>query len=269
LGVNGLIRGHMRVTDNYPEQEDVRIRMRGKKLKINGITLNVIIEGHGDPVILLHGFPDSSYLWRRQIQFLAKAGFRVIAPDQRGFGDSDAPEGRESYRVEQLANDIIALMDRLGIERAPVVGHDWGAVVGWILAINHPERVERYVALSVGHPASYRSDFEQKFRSWYALWFQVPFLSERSVEVFDWKLLRTLSGNHRETRLWISDLSRKGRLTSGINWYRANFRHLLFGEFPPVKVPVLGVWGSGDIFLSEGQMKKSAAHVRAPSAMKG
>jgi pimeloyl-ACP methyl ester carboxylesterase len=236
----------------------------GFRTKINGLTFNVRVEGRGRPVLLLHGFPDSAYLWRRQIAFLAGEGYRVIAPDLRGFGDTDAPRGREHYTLDAIAGDVTALMDRFGIERAPVIGHDWGAALGWNLAINHHERVERYIALSVGHPAAYRSDLRQIFRSWYVLWFQVPFLSELSVRAMDWRLLRALSGHHAELEHWIGDLARSGRLTAGINWYRANFSRQLLDDFPSVKVPVFGIWSSGDIFLSEQQMLKSAAHVDAP-----
>lgn len=238
--------------------------LKGQKITVNNINLNVIIEGNGRPVILLHGFPDSSLIWRNQIAFLADHGFRVIAPDLRGFGDSDAPDGKENYHMDIIINDITALMDLFGVNRAPVVGHDWGAVVGWILAIKRPERVERYVAISVGHPRAYRSDFMQKLRSWYAVLFQIPFLSEKGISAMNWFLLRKLTGNHAETTKWISDLSRKGRLTAGLNWYRANFSRILFEDFPNVKVPVFGIWSSGDIFLSRGQMLKSAAYVDAP-----
>ena len=236
----------------------------GFRTKINGLTFNVRVEGSGRPVLLLHGFPDSAHLWRRQIAFLAGEGYRVIAPDLRGFGNTDAPEGREHYTLDAIAGDVTALMDRFGIERAPVIGHDWGAALGWNLAINHHERVERYIALSVGHPAAYRSDLRQIFHSWYVLWFQVPFLSELSVRAMDWRLLRALSGHHAELDHWIGDLARSGRLTAGINWYRANFSRLLLDDFANVKVPVFGIWSSGDIFLSEQQMLKSAAHVDAP-----
>lgn len=237
---------------------------KGQKITVNNINLNVVIEGKGRPVILLHGFPDSARIWRDQIKFLTSRGFQVIVPDLRGFGDSDAPEGKENYALETIVGDVTALMDQLGINRALVVGHDWGAIVGWMLAIKHPQRVECYVAISVGHPLAYRSDFIQKLRSWYAVLFQIPFLSELGVSAIDWFLLRKLTGNHTETNNWISDLSRKGRLTAGLNWYRANFSRLLFDDFPHVKVPVFGIWSSGDIFLSKGQMLKSAAYVDGP-----
>jgi pimeloyl-ACP methyl ester carboxylesterase len=238
--------------------------LKGQKITVNNINLNVVIEGKGRPVILLHGFPDSARIWRDQITFLTSRGFQVIVPDLRGFGDSDAPEGKKNYTLETIVGDVTALMDQLGINRALVVGHDWGAIVGWMLAIKHPQRVERYVAISVGHPVAYRSDFIQKLRSWYAVLFQIPFLSEMGVRAMDWFLLRKLTGNHAETNNWISDLSRKGRLTAGLNWYRANFPRLLFDDIPHVKVPVFGIWSSGDIFLSKGQMLKSAAYVDGP-----
>ncbi|KUG24626.1 alpha/beta hydrolase fold [hydrocarbon metagenome] len=240
------------------------MNLKGQKISVNNINLNVFIEGKGRPVILLHGFPDSARVWRNQITFLTGHGFQVIVPDLRGFGDSDAPPGKENYTLENIIGDVTALMDLLGINQVPVVGHDWGAVIGWILAIRHPERVERYVAISVGHPRAYRSDFIQKLRSWYAVLFQIPFLSELGISAIDWFLLRKLTGNHAETNNWISDLSRNGRLTAGLNWYRANFSRILSEDFPNVKVPVFGIWSSGDIFLSRGQMLKSAAYVDGP-----
>lgn len=234
----------------------------GRKIEINGITLNVVIQGSGTPVLLLHGFPDSASLWRGQISFLAERGFRVIAPDLRGFGDSAAPAGRKQYRLEAIAGDIVGLMEHLRIDRAAMVGHDWGAMLGWFLAIHEPCRVERYAALSVGHPRAYRSDARQLLRGWYAAWFQVPFLSEWSMRIFDWGLLRFLSGNHTEMDRWIEGLSRPGRLTAALNWYRANFSEVLLGDFPPVRVPVLGVWSDGDAFLTEKQMLKSASYIQ-------
>jgi pimeloyl-ACP methyl ester carboxylesterase len=238
--------------------------LKSRIIEINGIKLNVVIEGEGRPVILLHGFPDSSVVWRSQIDFLAKNGFMVIAPDLRGFGESDAPKGRKNYKVDAIAGDVVKIMDVLGIQSASIVGHDWGAVAGWALAMNHHERVDRYVAVSVGHPRAYRSDFMQKFHSWYVVLFQIPFISEWLVRAFRWKLLRALTKNHTEIGKWTADMSREGRLTAGLNWYRKNFLHILFHDFARVKVPVLGIWSSGDIFLTEGQMKKSADYVDGP-----
>lgn len=237
------------------------MKRTGHRIKVNGIELNVIVEGSGPPVVLLHGFPDSSYLWRSQIGALTDSGYRVIAPDLRGFGESDAPQGREHYRFGIITGDVIALMDHLGIGKASVVGHDLGAVVGWLLAIHYPGRVVRYAAVSVGHPRAYRSGIEQKLRAWYALGFQFPRVSERIVRAADWYVLRAMTKHHPETEHWIRDLSRPGRLTAGLNWYRANMRGMLFGNVPHAKVPVLGMWSTGDRFLSQDQMKNSSRYV--------
>jgi len=121
---------------------------------VNGLRFFFVDEGHGTPVVLLHGFPDTSFLWRHQIPALVSAGFRVVAPDLRGRGQSDKPERVEDYRLSAIMKDVAGIMDALGIERAHVVGHDWGAPVAWFLAALLPQRVDRLVAISVGHPAA-------------------------------------------------------------------------------------------------------------------
>ena len=238
--------------------------LAGRRIKVNDVHLNVVIEGEGRPVILLHGFPDSAFLWRNQISALAGNGYKVIVPDLRGFGDSDAPRGKRHYTFDIIASDVIALLDHLDVEKVSVIGHDLGAVVGWFLAIQHPERLIRYVAVSVGHPRAYRSGIEQKLRAWYALGFQFPFASEWTVRMFDWYVLRRMTRAHPETDHWIKDLSREGMLTAGLNWYRANMIKILFGDIPNAKVPVLGIWSTGDRFLSQDQMKNSVRYVDGP-----
>ena len=239
--------------------------LKRQTIEINGIKLNVVIEGNGPEVILLHGFPDSAYLWRNQIPALVKAGCRVIAPDLRGCGDSDAPVGKTNYTIDTLIKDVTGLMDHLGIKRAPVVGHDWGAILGWFLAIKHPDRVDRYVALSVGHPTAYKKGgIEQKLRSWYAAASQFPAIPEILTRSFNWLLMLVLTQSHPEMVHWIEDKSRPGRLTAGMNWYRANFTRMLFGNAGYVEVPVFGIWSTGDIYLTERQMKMSTLYVDAP-----
>jgi len=236
--------------------------LRGQTVEVSSIRLNVIIEGDGPDVILLHGFPDSSQVWRYQIPALVQAGYRVIAPDLRGCGDTDAPVGKANYSIDVLIKDVTGMMDHLGIRQARMVGHDWGAILGWFVAIEHPERVERYVAMSVGHPTSYKKGgIEQKLRSWYAVAFQFPYITEAMTKSFNWLLLRVLTKNHPEAGRWIEEKSRPGRLTAGINWYRANIIRMLFGSTRHAKVPVLGMWSTGDYFLSERQMKLSTLYV--------
>ena len=139
------------------------------------VSLHVVDEGSGSAVVLLHGFPDSSALWRHQIPVLVEAGYRVIVPDLRGFGASDRPADVDAYRLEASVADVLAILDQRGIERADVVGHDWGAALGWALAGFVPDRVWSLVAVSVGHPAGYFTDtLRQREMSWYMLFFLPP-----------------------------------------------------------------------------------------------
>lgn len=238
----------------------------GIKINANGISFNVIVEGEGPDLLLLHGYPDSSHLWRNQIPALVNAGYRVIVPDLRGSGESDAPKGVSAYGLDILVTDVIGIMDHFGIKRAKLIGHDWGAVLGWHVTIAHPERIERYVAISVGHPVSYAlGGIGQKLRSWYAVFFLLPFIPEIVLRAFNWQGMRLLAGNHPEMDGWIRDKSRPGRLTAAVNWYRANLFRLLFARPEHAKVPVFGMWSNGDdVYLTEQQMIKSEAYVDAP-----
>src|SRR3954467_8761496 len=127
------------------------------KVDSGGVTLDVHVEGEGRPVILLHGFPDTKRLWTKQVPALVDAGFKVIVPDQRGYGASDKPADVDAYAIPFLAIDVTAVLDACGVERAHVVGHDWGAAVAWATASFAPERVDHLAVLSVGHPTSFGS----------------------------------------------------------------------------------------------------------------
>src|SRR5215213_556776 len=126
--------------------------MPRRRVQGDGVEISVLDEGEGRPVLLLHGFPDSSKLWRLQVPVLVDAGFRVLAPDLRGFGESERPSEVADYRVGRSVADMVALLDASGVDRVSVVAHDWGAGVGWALAAFVPDRVERLVAMAVGHP---------------------------------------------------------------------------------------------------------------------
>jgi pimeloyl-ACP methyl ester carboxylesterase len=235
----------------------------------DGVTLAVRDDGHGRPVLLLHGFPDSSYLWRHQVPALVEAGMRAIAPDLRGFGESEKPEGVEQYRIARSVADMLAVLDALGIERAVVVGHDWGAVVGWALAALAPDRVERLVAMSVGHPNALRErSIEQREKAWYQLLFQFTGVAEELLKRDDWALLRQWLRGDGDVDRYIADLSRPGALTAALNWYRANVAPQLELEdsrpLPAVAAPTLGLWSSGDNYLTEDRMVRSGDHVTGP-----
>ena len=232
------------------------------KVHANGIDFNVLVEGREDglPVLLLHGFPDSLKLWRHLVPYLVRAGYRVIAMDQRGFGLTDAPAATDAYLVGEIVNDAAAVVSELGVrEKIRLVGHDWGALIGWQFCFQHPSWVDRYVAVSVGHPLAFRrAGFEQKCKSWYVLAFQFRGIAEYCLKFNNWVLFRALCKNHPELVNWISDLSRPGRLTAALNWYRANFMGFLAAKnIPNCKVRTLGVYSPGDIALTEKQMLDS------------
>lgn len=233
----------------------------------------------GPLVVLLHGFPEFWYGWRRQIEPLAAAGFRVLAPDQRGYGLSDKPRGARAYNLEALAGDVVGLLDEAGRERAALVGHDWGALVAWWTAIRHPACVERLAVLNGPHPAAFRRALRrsprQMLRSWYMGFFQLPVLPEAALRALAPRLLaRSLRGRagpgerggHSaagadEIARYREAWARPGAMTAMVNWYRAIFRYR-----PPVpaslrvRAPVLVIWGARDRYLGKELAKASLAY---------
>jgi pimeloyl-ACP methyl ester carboxylesterase len=240
-----------------------------RRIAGDGVTLAVQDEGAGPPVLLLHGFPDSHRLWRRQVPALTAAGLRVIAPDQRGFGESDRPVAVAEYGVARAVADALAVLDALGLERAHVVGHDWGAGVAWALAAFAPERVDHLVAMSVGHPNALASPtMEQREKAWYQLFFLFEGVAEELLRRDDWALLRAWLRDDGDVEQYLADLARPGALTAALNWYRASLhprRELTpRGPLPTVAAPTLGLWSSGDHYLVEEGMRGSDAFVTGP-----
>lgn len=219
----------------------------------------------GPPVLLLHGFPESSAGWRHQLPALAAAGFRAVAPDLRGYGGSDRPPRVADYRVEALAADVAGLADHLG-GRVAVVGHDWGGVVAWAAAA-YPGRVARLAILNAPHPLAYRRALTrstQLLRSWYALAFQIPRLPEAILRLGNFALLRRLYRNgparHDARPSEVADeyvraLAPPGALTAALNYYRAAYRGGPAGAWPTARtidVPTLLIWGDRDRYLVRG-----------------
>jgi pimeloyl-ACP methyl ester carboxylesterase len=235
-------------------------------LQVNGISLHVEDHGSGKPVLLLHGWPDSAYLWRSQIPVLVANGFRAIAPDLRGFGHSDRPEGVAAYSLEKSVGDVVGILDAFNIDAADIVGHDWGAAVAWATAIRYPHRVHKLVALSVPHPLAPRT-LRQREMAWYQLFFQFEGIAEAWLQYDDWSLFRELLRGAGDVDRYISDLSRPGALTASLNWYRANLGPRAPGpspDLPPVEPPTLGVWSTNDHYLDGERMKVSGRYVKGP-----
>lgn len=227
---------------------------------VNGVTLHVVGAGgtDGPLVVFLHGFPEFWYQWHQYIEPLVEAGYRVLVPDQRGYNRSEKPDGVRPYRLSALSRDVVDLVETEGRDVAHVVGHDWGAVVAWDLALRHPDAVERLCVVNVPHPVVFeqtlRSNLTQLRKSWYVFLFQIPGLSEWYLRRNDFDALVTAMRDgarpgafseadfERYRRAW----SRAGALTAMLNWYRALVRHR---EEPPrerVDPPTLLVWGEND-----------------------
>jgi pimeloyl-ACP methyl ester carboxylesterase len=226
--------------------------------------LHVVESGKGEPVVLLHGFPEFSYCWRHQLPALSAAGFRAIAPDLRGYNLSDRPLGVRNYRANELVADIAALIRILPSEKAHVVGHDWGGVLAWRLAAQHPELVQKLVVLNAPHPAAYRRTLgrnpRQWLRSWYVLFFQLPWLPELLLRSRDFALLERTWKKDPVTPGTYSDadiakykeaLGRPWALTAAINYYRAALRWPgdLYGQPQSVSASTLLIWGEHDRYL--------------------
>jgi pimeloyl-ACP methyl ester carboxylesterase len=238
----------------------------GQILELDGISLYVEDHGDGVPVLLLHGWPDSARLWRHQVPFLVANGFRVITPDMRGFGRSQRPADVAAYRLPTMVADVTAIMDRLGLGRAHVVGHDWGAAVAWLTAMLSPDRVRTLTAISVPHLQA-APTLRQQEMAWYQLFFQFTDVAEATIQHDDWAWLRTFSRGDGDLAQAIADLSRPGALTASLNWYRANVAPRLPGParaLPPVLAPTLGIWSTGDHYLDGERMANSASLVQGP-----
>ena len=226
----------------------------------NGVRLHIALAGpeDGEPVFLLHGFPDAWFGWEAQIPPLEDAGFRVIVPDQRGYNLSDKPKGVSSYQMDTLGDDIIGLADAFSYDRVHLAGHDFGAMVGWNLAMRHPERLKRLAIANVPHPAVMQNYLRthplQMLKSWYAFLFQLPGLPERVVRANNWKFLISAlpddlitDERDRYREAWAQPRA----MTSMINWYRASFRQMWKSTAASqIWVPTLVLWGQQDPHLS-------------------
>jgi pimeloyl-ACP methyl ester carboxylesterase len=236
-----------------------------KSVQVSGHTFPVVDHGRGPAVLLLHGFPDDRHLWRYQIPALADAGFRVIAPDLRGFGDAPRPLDPKEYGIPIVVRDVLGMLDALGVRRVQLVAHDWGAAVGWALAREHPDRIERYVALSVGIGTG-PVTIEQLEKSSYLAFFRQAGTAEAELTRDNWKLFREWTRHAVDTDRYIERLSRPGALTAALNWYRATGGQPGAATAPPasVTIPVLGIWSDGDAYLLESRMRSSGERMTGP-----
>ncbi len=212
-------------------------------------------------IVFLHGFPELWSSWKHQLRAFADAGFWAVAPDLRGYNESDKPKGVAAYEVEQLAADVAGLIRGLGRKKAIVVGHDWGGVVAWYVAQYHPSVVSRLGILNVPHPLSMTRGLrrpEQLKKSWYMFFFQLPRIPEVAMARGDFAFLRktfAVDGfSNDEIQPYVDAMKTPGAVTAALNYYRAAIRRVLTGRTPKtVKIdcPVLVIWGDADRHLGK------------------
>jgi pimeloyl-ACP methyl ester carboxylesterase len=236
---------------------------RESTLAIKGLSFHVVEAGQaGDPLlVLLHGFPEFWWAWRHQITPLAEAGYHVVVPDMRGYNTSDAPQGVAAYGLDTLAADVIAIADKFGADRFHLVGHDWGAVIGWWVAAHHPDRLKRVVLMDGPHPDVWGKQAlkhpTQALRGAYVAFFQLPWVPEATLGRFNFTGLRAMmqvsakadtfepGALDRYAEAW----AHPGSLTAMLNYYRALRGRPRKAEPARVTPPTLILWAANDVFL--------------------
>jgi pimeloyl-ACP methyl ester carboxylesterase len=240
-------------------------------IEANNYAFSVKISGRkqDSPVILLHGFPESSVMWEGLMADLNKIGYYTVAPDQRGYSFGARPKAISDYELLYLAKDILSIADSLGIDQFHLIGHDWGSVVGWQIAADHPERLLSYTSLSVPHltafSRAYREDKLQFEASSYVRNFQTKKIPEFLLARNDYKMLRSVWKEHQkeEIHAYLDLFSQQNALTSAINWYRANYKLIAEGkDIGVINVPVLFIWGENDFALLRSGAEWTADYVQ-------
>jgi pimeloyl-ACP methyl ester carboxylesterase len=227
-------------------------------------------------IIFLHGFPEFWYGWHHQLDYFAAKGYRVLAPDQRGYNLSSKPTSVKDYRVSELVKDIAALIEATGEKQVYLVGHDWGAAVAWAMAYQYPQLITRLVIINVPHPKVFfntlMSDVGQMMRSWYIGFFQIPRLPEKIIGLTQYQMLQnSMEKSAYPGTFTQADLQRyhqawqqKNALRSMINWYRAaiRYRNPAATFTHKIDIPTLILWGEKDKFLKKKMAKQSLQYCR-------
>ncbi|HLN15218.1 MAG TPA: alpha/beta hydrolase [Acidimicrobiales bacterium] len=243
------------------------------EIDANGLTFTARAAGphDGRPVLLLHGFPETSWCWRRQLADLGAAGYRAVAPDQRGYSPKARPDGVEAYRMTHLVDDVLAIADTMEMRAFDLVGHDWGGYVSWVVGARHPDHVRSLSIVSAPHPGALRKvreagDQEQAEASRYVEVFQQQPKAEDLLLGEDGsgsgltRMFETSGLDPSLTDEYLACLTQPGAMTAALNWYRA-LRDEDVDDLPPIVVPTLYVWSTGDPALRRAAAEATAERV--------
>ena len=255
----------------------VETTLNYEQIQTRGLRFEVATHGRGERLaLLLHGFPESAHSYRYQIGLLTGMGYRVWAPNMRGYAKSDKPAGREAYTLENLAQDVTHLIDASGARSVTLVGHDWGGAIAWYYAMAGARPLERLVVLNCPHPlrmAQGMRRLEQLRRSWYMFFFQLPWLPELAIRrnhFASLELIRRTAVNKeniqdRDVAVAREAASQPHALTSMLNYYRAmplNGRSLREAATRKIEVPTLLIWGERDVALGKELSQGTDRYVR-------
>ena len=246
-----------------------------KTARVNDLNFHYVEAGKGPLVILLHGFPEFWYSWRQQIPALVEAGYRVMAPDMRGYNLTDRPSITSKYTIHVLATDVVGLIQHAGEQNAHVVGHDWGAAIAWHVAMRYPKVVNQLAILNGPHPKVFERGIwrpSQLLRSWYMFFFQIPFLPELYMSKRYPKVMRKISTKHyvNQGKLSLNDIDVYSKVFKDrksvrgpINYYRAVFRHPFASRNSNsvINAKTLVIWGRKDRHLGIRLSKPKSEHV--------
>ena len=239
-------------------------------VEANGYSFTTKLSGDKQdiPVILLHGFPESSVIWNRLTADLTYMGYYTVAFDQRGYSFKARPDEASQYEISHLASDVIAMADALGIKEFHLIGHDWGSAVGWQVASDYPARLKSFTSLSIPHLAAfsraYIEDSIQHTSSKYIRDFQTNKVPEYMLAKNDYEVLRSIWSAHDEDEIasYINLFSQEKALSSAINWYRANYNLFVKGfDTGKIDVPVLFIWGNEDKAVQRSGVEWTKSYV--------
>lgn len=246
--------------------------MTQKQIAVNDQVFDCRVAGRPkDPaVILLHGFPETSFMWIPLMETLSSQGYYCIAPNMRGYSAGASPKGRKHYQMHALMSDIADLATAIDVEQFHLIGHDWGSGVGWNVVSSYPQRVRSWTALSVPHPRAFRkaysTDPKQKEKSRYMVWFQLPWLPEWWIRRKEYALLKRLWKNSSpdEVADYLTVFRRKGALTASLNYYRANLRGSSVKPSSEIATPTLFIWGNTDLAVTRTAAENNHKYMKGP-----
>ncbi|MDP6684969.1 MAG: alpha/beta hydrolase [Candidatus Marinimicrobia bacterium] len=252
-----------------------------KQISLQTVTVNNLqfqcrtggLKNTGDGVILLHGFPETSHMWIDLIPLMVSEGYRVVAPDQRGYNPGSLPKKKSDFLIDKLCDDIFQIADKFEFDRFHLVGHDWGSSVGWAMLTIDTKRILSWSALSVPHLKAfmdaYNSDDEQKKKSRYVSFFKLPFLPEFYFSFNNYSNLKSLwyFSSEEQIEVYLQAFSKKRVLKSALNWYRANIGWKssdIILKTEDVPTPTLLIWGNRDSAIGRTGVEGSEKYMKGP-----